>query len=90
MTPYDLHMYLNGSLAALSWVIGLFFIRYWRLTRDRFFVFFAAAFWIMAINWSAVAAFATDETRHFFYLFRLLAFLLILVAIVDKNRHGGD
>ena len=87
---YDLHLYLNGVLAALSWVIGLFFLRYWRLTHDRFFVFFAAAFWIMAANWSVVAGFATDETRHFFYLFRLLAFLLILGAIIDKNRHTGE
>ena len=85
----DLHMYLNGALAAVAAIIGLFFIRFWRLTRDRFFVFFAAAFWIMAANWSAIAWLATDETRHYFYLVRLVAFVLILVAIVDKNRHDA-
>ena len=84
----DLHMYLNGALSAMCGVIGLFFLRYWRLTRDRFFVYFTAAFWIMAVNWTLVASFATDETRHYFYLGRLLAFVLILVAIIDKNRHS--
>jgi hypothetical protein len=84
----EIHMYLNGALAALSAVIGLFFLRYWRLTRDRFFVFFTSAFWIMSVNWTLVASFATDETRHYFYVARLLAFVLILVAIIDKNRHS--
>jgi hypothetical protein len=83
----ELYLFLCGTLAVAAWVAGLFFLRYWRLTRDRFFVFFTAAFWLMAVNWSAVAAFATDETRHYFYVIRLGAFLLILAAIIDKNRH---
>jgi hypothetical protein len=29
---------------------------------------------------------ASVETTHWFYLLRLLAFLLIIIAIVDKNR----
>jgi len=28
----------------------------------------------------------TDESRTFLYVVRLIAFLIILVAIVDKNR----
>jgi hypothetical protein len=84
----DLHLYLSGALATAAWVIGLFFVRYWRITRDRFFVFFAAAFWIMAANWSVVAAYSTDETRHYFYVARLFAFVLILAAIADKNRQA--
>jgi hypothetical protein len=81
------HELMLGALAALSGVAGLFFLRYWRLSGDRLFIFFAAAFWMMGINWGAVAAIApTQEYRHYFYLFRLVAFVLIAVAIIDKNR----
>ena len=83
----ELHDFMSGALAIASWVVGLFFLKYWRLSRDRFFVFFAAAFWIMAVNWSAIAALSpSEETRHWFYVIRLVAFLTILIAIVDKNR----
>jgi hypothetical protein len=76
-----------GALVALSTVAALFFARYWRTSRDRLFGFFAAAFVLMAVNWGALAAFApTEETRHYFYLIRLVAFLLIAFGIVDKNR----
>lgn len=88
---HEVSLYLSGALAVAAWVAGLFFLRYWRLARDRFFLFFTAAFWIMAINWTALAAIApTEETRHYFYVIRLFAFLLIIVAIVDKNRHRPD
>ena len=87
MTAESLHVFLIGSVATASFIAGLFFARYWRLTRDRFFVFFMAAFWMMALNWFALAAIApNEETRHYFYLIRLTAFLLILLGIVDKNR----
>lgn len=77
---------IGGALAALSFVIGLFFLRYWRTSRDRLFVFFVAAFWLMGLNWGGVAVGASDETRPYLYLLRLAAFVLIAVAIVDKNR----
>ena len=90
MSQHDLYQYLCGALAVCAWVAGLFFLRYWRLARDRFFVFFTAAFWIMAINWTFLAAVhPLHEARHYVYLLRLFAFLLILVAIVDKNRHSS-
>ncbi|MFL6234182.1 MAG: DUF5985 family protein [Thermoanaerobaculia bacterium] len=79
--------FLNGVAAAGSLGVGLFFLRLWRETRDRFFALFGLAFWILALNWLALLWSApVDEHRHFFYLIRLLAFLLIIAAIVDKNR----
>jgi hypothetical protein len=82
--------FLNGATAAGSLAVGLFFLRLWHETRDRFFSLFGLAFWILALNgtvllWAAPA----DEHRHYFYLLRLLAFLLIIAAIVDKNRSAG-
>ena len=78
---------LLGAIAALSFVAGLVFLRYWRSTGDRFFLFFMLAFWIEAANRVAMAlarTWAEDEAVH--YLIRLASYLLILVAIWDKNR----
>jgi len=78
---------LGGALAALAFVAGLFFLRYWHASGDRFFLFFTAAFWLMAINWGGIAAVGpADETRPYLYLLRLGAFVLIALAILDKNR----
>jgi hypothetical protein len=78
---------LWGALAMAAWVCGLFFLRYWRRNRERFFLFFMLSFWAMAANWLLLALTKTvDEPRHGVYVVRLLAFLLILAGIVDKNR----
>jgi hypothetical protein len=68
-------------------VVGLFFLRFWRNTRDRLFLFFSIAFWILAAHWTALALSEPDyEFRPVLYSMRLAAFVLILLAIVDKNR----
>ena len=79
--------FLWGALAATSAVAGLFFLRFWRLTKDRFFLLFACAFWVLALQWTGLSVLdVADESRHYFFIIRLLAFVLILFAIVDKNR----
>lgn len=79
--------FLSGVAAAGSLGVGLFFLRMWRETRDRFFVLFGLAFWVLALNWFLLVwAQPSNEHRHYFYVLRLAAFLLIIVAIVDKNR----
>lgn len=87
----ELLQYLHGALMMGSFVIGLKFLKYWQVSRDRFFVFFASAFWIFAIGWG-IRAFLdiADEHGHLAYLPRLFAFLLILVAIFDKNRRSSQ
>ena len=76
---------LAGALVAGLALIGLFFLRYWRDTRDRLFAWFAASFCIQAVN-RFVSEFFNDEHRSWSYWVRLIAFLLIIVAILDKNR----
>lgn len=79
--------FLSGVSSAGSLGVGLLFLRMWRDTRDRFFALFGLAFWVLALNWFLLALVEpASEHRHYFYLFRLAAFLLIIVAIVDKNR----
>ncbi len=65
----------------------LFFLRFFRQSKDRLFGFFSLSFLLLAAN--AVAATmldASDERRSFIYVVRLFAFLLIIYAIWDKNR----
>jgi uncharacterized membrane protein HdeD (DUF308 family) len=78
---------LLGAIAMASVTIGLFFLRFWHKTRDRFFLFFAVAFTLEGIN-RVLLALNRDATENepFFYLVRLISFILILIAIVDKNR----
>ena len=89
--PLELNILINqfllGALAMACAVAGLFFLQFWRKTHDRLFIIFAFAFWLLGVNWAALAFTKGDEARTWFYLIRLLAFVLILIGIIDKNRH---
>ncbi len=79
--------FLYGATVTASAIAGLYFLRSWRDTGDRFFAIFAAAFFVLALNWLGLAILdEADETRSVFYLLRWFAFCLIVAAIVDKNR----
>lgn len=85
MTP--VHQMLLGALAMGTLVIGVIFLRYWRDGGDRFFLFFALSFFVQAANRVALAlSSAPHEGSPWHYSVRLLAYLLILAAIIDKNR----
>lgn len=81
---------LIGGIAVASLIAGLFFFRFWRTTHDRFFLFFALSFWIEGAQRFFVYRYAgLDEADPMYYLPRLVAYGLIIVAIVDKNRARG-
>ncbi len=81
---------LNGAVAMTCLACALFFLRFWKQSKDRLFAFFSLAFSLMAVNAVAAALLdASDERRHFIYVARLVAFLLIIYAIWDKNRAGS-
>ncbi len=81
---------LDGGILVGYLVISLFFLRFWIRAKDRLFLCFAGAFLLLAINRLMTALLQVpDDTRHFLYVVRLAAFLLIIWAIVDKNRAGG-
>jgi hypothetical protein len=78
---------LLGAIGMASLVAGLLFARFWRRTRDRFFLYFAASFGLEGLNRFAMGAFpATTEDSPYVYVVRLASFLLILAAIAEKNR----
>ena len=83
--------FILGLNVMAALVVALFFVRFWRKTRDRLFVIFAIAFLLLAANWLGVALLQVKENRAeentaLFYVLRLLAFIAIIVGIVDKNR----
>jgi hypothetical protein len=83
---------LLGAIAMASAVAALFFLRFWRQTRDSFFLFFAAAFAIdAAARFVLGVAPLSEETQPLIYLARLVTFCLIIIAIIRKNRpsRGG-
>lgn len=77
---------LAGAIAMGSMVIALFFLRFWRNTQDRFFLYFALSFLIEGVHrvYTSFDLSASEDTPHH-YIVRLLAYLLILWAIVEKN-----
>ncbi len=78
---------LNTIAATSSLFAGVLFLRIWREVGDRIFAWFAVAFWMFMINYVLLALLNTrDETRFYAYLPRLAGFVLILAAIVDRNR----
>ena len=82
--------FLSGLLVAGYAVAALFFLRFWRQARDRLFAYFGCAFALLAVQRAALAASAAlPFETYWYYLLRLFAFLLIIVAIIDKNRSSA-
>ena len=79
--------FFAGTITMGFVVAAAFFVRFWLKTSDRFFLAFAVAFVLFATN-QLLAAWlgATDERVACTYLLRVLGYLLILSAILDKNR----
>lgn len=76
-----------GAITLGFLVAGLFFLRFWRDTRDTLFAAFAGAFVLLGGGQALLTFLAVeDEERSGLYLVRLTAFLCILIAIVRKNR----
>lgn len=76
-----------GVIFTASIIASLFFLKFWRMTRDTLFLAFAAAFAIEGLN--RLTYFFLErpnEGTPAIYVVRLLAFLLILAAIFRKNR----
>jgi uncharacterized membrane protein HdeD (DUF308 family) len=80
---------LMGAVAMASFVATIFFLRFWRQTRDSLFLLFAIAFGVDAVTRFVLGlAHPTDETEPLFYMARFVTFALIAVGIVLKNRPG--
>ncbi len=75
---------------------GLFFIRFWKASKDRFFLLFGIASFLISFErilalFTPAAFFTTPEaaameTLIWINSIRLTAFITIAAAIWDKNR----
>ena len=83
----DIQQLLHSCLSFGCALAGVKFLRFWYSSRDRFFLWLVAAFWVFSVGWSIRVFVAIDrEDTQYAYLPRLLAFVLIIAAILDKNR----
>lgn len=82
-----MNQFLSGAILMACWVAGLFFLRFWKKMKDRLFLIFAAAFWMLAVERLILAMINKEnEIYSYVYIIRFFAFVLIIWAIVDKNR----
>ncbi len=87
MTNPQIALFVSGVLAGGYGIAALFFFKFWRQTRDRLFAYFSAAFALLVVQRIVLAVtIGTRVDPGLYYLVRLAAFVLILVAIVEKNR----
>lgn len=85
---------VNGLIVALHLVASLLFLKFWMGTRDRLFAMFAVSFAILAVSRMVLVAlphFIEARTEHTtaVYLVRLVSYVVMLLAIIDKNRHSA-
>ena len=79
--------FLSGAITMGFIVAGLFFLRFWKRTREGLFIAFALAFWLLGLTQGLLAFTSVPvEERSWLYMLRLAAFLLILISIWGKNR----
>ena len=84
------YLFFAGAISMGFAIAGVFFLRFWRRTRDVLFLVFSAAFWLLAANHAIVALSGTPrEEQSPLFLLRLAAFVLIIGAILWKNLEGG-
>ncbi|HEV8431837.1 MAG TPA: DUF5985 family protein [Thermoanaerobaculia bacterium] len=76
-------LFLSGVLTMGYAIAALYFLRFWRESRDPLFGWFAAAFALLACQRLLLVTLRESDVL---YVVRLAAFILILVAIAQKNR----
>jgi len=77
---------LSGALTFAYFVAAIHFLRFWRRTTDALFGYFAIAFWLFSLNQlTSSVPIVSNETDGYEYLLRASGFILILVAIIQRN-----
>jgi hypothetical protein len=78
--------FLHGVAAMACAVSGLFFLRFWRQSRDGIFLSFAVAFWVFAVDYAVLGLVPlANERRPYVFGLRLVGFGVILWGIARKN-----
>jgi len=81
-----LNSVMLGAVAMASLVAALFFLRFWRQSNDRLFLWFSIAFAMDALTRLLLGlSHVSVEQEPLFYFARLATFCAIIVAVVQKN-----
>jgi hypothetical protein len=89
MNLASLATFLDGGRAVFCVIIALCFLRLGRATHDRLYHAFAIAFVLLAASSTLIGlGVASADWSVYAFLPRLLAFLVIIWAIIDKNRRA--
>jgi len=85
--------FMAGAIALGFGLCGVGFLRLWARSRDRFFLAFAGAFWLLmlppfSVLWNGPLLWnSPEENEAWIYIARIAAYLMISGAIVVKNRN---
>ena len=83
--------YLLGFISVSCFWTGLFFLKFWKQTRDSLFLCFAISFFIEGLNRASILMLEKpNEGKPYIYLVRMVAALIILGAILAKNRGSRE
>ena len=78
--------FLIGVIATACFAVSGLFLKYWPRTGDTLFLAFALAFFIEAINRIPLLFMRhPNEASPWYYVVRLISFLIILAGILKKN-----
>lgn len=78
--------FLYGAITLGFVGVALFFLKFWRTTRDGLFAVFALSAAVLAIDQLLLTISPNPEQENaWLYLPRLAAFILIAFAILRKN-----
>jgi len=78
--------FISGAITMGYFIGAVFFLKFWRRTREALFATFAIAFCLLAANQAASSL--IDGAVHkevWIYLIRLAAFSLLILGIIIKN-----
>jgi hypothetical protein len=90
VTVENLATFLDGGRVVFCVMIALSFAKLGRRTGERLYHAFSIAFVLLAISSTMIGlGVALGDYSVLVFVPRLLAFVLIIAAIVDKNRRGS-
>lgn len=79
--------FIHGAVAMGCSIVAVFFMRFWRQSADRLFLFFAVAFAVLCVDYILLGLLTqATEWRLPVFMVRVTAFAIILAGIFDKNR----
>ena len=82
--------FLQAVSATAAWISATIFVRYWRDSRDLLFAYFALAFALLGLSWALLSVVnPTGDGSPYVYGLRLIAFVLIVIAVLLKNREAA-